>query len=416
MSNYLAIATVTAALREHLTPAVKDAVSGAKVTLARPHKAPDVSSDESPLVNLYLYQVTPNVALRNIDLPTRSNNGTLYQRPRTGVDLHYLMTFYGDQKKLEPECLLGAVIKTLHAQPVMHRALVAQLVADTTNYPMLADSDLQHAVDLVKFTPISYSLEELSKLWSVFLQTPYTLSAAYIGTAVVIEASSAPASALPVRSRRLYVETLRQPSVDRVQAVGDDATRFIEADTSIVIYGRQLKGTVTRLRLGAAELIPSLIEDLKIEMNLADAPADVVRSGAQTLTVLHYVGPTSDLRIAAESIAVAVIVHPRLKAIAVDDVVIREDGLRDATLSIDVVPTLASGQRISVLMNSYSAATTPSYSFTLAPPASDTAHLVINVTGVAAGEYLLRIQVDGAMSALGTDIAGRYATPKLVMP
>jgi hypothetical protein len=39
--------------------------------------------------------------------------------------------------------------------------------------------------------------------------------------------------------------------------------------------------------------------------------------------------------------------------------------------------------------------------------------LTIPVSGVRAGKYLARIQVDGAESVLGTDAGGRYISPQL---
>lgn len=414
MSNYLALATVTAALREHLTPAVQAAVPGARVTLARPHKAPADNAEEMAIANLYLYQVTPNAALRNIDLPTRSSDGTRQQRPSTGINLHYLMTFYGKQGELEPERMLGNVVKTLHAQPMLSRDFIAQLVADTANYPMLTDSDLHRAIDLVKFSPIPFSLEELSKLWSVFLQTPYTLSTAYVGTAVVIEADSAPASALPVRSRRIFVDTLRPPVIERVLA-DDDASLPIQAGSRLYVYGSQLKGEVTRLRLGGREFTPAAIRDDLIEADLGVLPAGALRAGAQTLQVVQFRGEPAALRVAAESAAVAVLVHPQITAATVDQVTVRTDGLCDVDLTVHLNPAILADQRVVILLNGIGSVPTSSYSFTLTPPMSDTAQLVTTVTGVATGEYLLRIQVDGALSLLQTDAAGQYSAPRLVV-
>lgn len=93
MSNFLAIATVTATLSQTIRAAVLKDLSGAEVTTARP----DGAGGHTPAigVNLYLYQVTPNAAWRNADLPTRRPNGQLVQRPQAALDLHYLLNFYG---------------------------------------------------------------------------------------------------------------------------------------------------------------------------------------------------------------------------------------------------------------------------------------------------------------------------------
>jgi hypothetical protein len=75
MSNYLAIATVTATLARFLQSAIQLDLPGAKVTTVRPEatggKTPELG------MNIYLYQVTPNPAWRNYDLRTRRPKGEL---------------------------------------------------------------------------------------------------------------------------------------------------------------------------------------------------------------------------------------------------------------------------------------------------------------------------------------------------
>jgi hypothetical protein len=42
-------------------------------------------------------------------------------------------------------------------------------------------------------------------------------------------------------------------------------------------------------------------------------------------------------------------------------------------------------------------------------------HIESTIRGIAPGEYLVRIQVDGALSALATDVDGRYNAPKVTI-
>ena len=194
MSNFLAVATVTAALSEFIQAAIGPDVGSATVTTARP----DGGTGTPPTsVNVYLYQVTPNAALGNVDLPTRRGNGDLVQRPQAALDLHYLLTFLGDEGKLEPQRLLGSVVRAFHARPVLTRDLIRQTIAKS-KFDYLATSNLADAVELVKFTSLALSLEELSKLWSIYFQTPYNLSVAYQGTVALIESENSTQAALPV--------------------------------------------------------------------------------------------------------------------------------------------------------------------------------------------------------------------------
>jgi hypothetical protein len=205
MSNYLAIATVTAALSRALQTAIEADVPGALATTVRPD-GPGSGVPETG-VNIFLYQVMPNASWRNNDLPTRRPDGTLVQRPLVAIDLHYLLSFYGNDAELEPQRLLGSTIRTLHAKPVLTRQEIQNTV-DAIGF--LNDSDLAGEVELVKFMPLSLNLEELSKLWSVFFQTTYVLSVAYQASVVLISPEQRPVIAQPVREPVIHL----QPSVE----------------------------------------------------------------------------------------------------------------------------------------------------------------------------------------------------------
>ena len=212
MSNYLAIATVSGVLRSLLQEVVPGAVAGADVTVKRPEKMGGNGGQPQPTVNLFLYQVTPNAAWRNADLPTRSPNGQVRQQPQVALDLAYLFTFYGNEASMEPQRLLGKVVSVLNAQPLLSPERIRQTIqaAEQNRDPdddYLIESDLADQVERVRFTPLTLSFEELSKLWSVFFQVPYALSIAYQASVVLIEGEETPQPVLPVQKRRIKVET-----------------------------------------------------------------------------------------------------------------------------------------------------------------------------------------------------------------
>jgi len=230
VSNHLAIATVTAALQAMLDSAVKEDVAGATATIVRPDGADDGLPD--PGVNIYLYQVTPNTAWRNADLPTRNGDGRLAQLPRVALNLHYLLTFYGDDGELEPQRVLGSAVRALHSQPVLDRGLIRTVVNGTT---YLNGSDLAQDVELVKLMPSALSLEEISKLWSVFFETHYTLSMAYQASVVLIEPEQRPVMAQPVREPVIQVQASPDPG-GVIAAEPDslpDLQLWLRADTDV---------------------------------------------------------------------------------------------------------------------------------------------------------------------------------------
>src|SRR5215470_11679437 len=237
MSNYLAVATVTATLQRELQSVIGVDVPGATATTVRPdapgHGVPAVG------VNIFLYEVTPNPVLRNADLPTRSGNGQAVQRPVAALDLHYLMSFYGKDNELEPQRVLGSVVRHLHSRPLLTRKMIQDTISDAA-YSYLSTSNLADAVDFVRFSPLSMSLEELSKLWSIFFQTPYALSAAYRASVVFIEEELTPVTPLPVRERQLFVVPFQQPFIENLDP------QVLTTGATLTIRGQNLRGDVTK--------------------------------------------------------------------------------------------------------------------------------------------------------------------------
>jgi hypothetical protein len=210
VSNSLAIAATTAALQHLLLSAAQAQTDlpGVTVTTVRPDGRPtDVTG---PTVNVFLFQVRPNAALRNADVPTRDVDGRLLRRPQLALDLCYLLSFSGNDAELEPQRLLGTVVRALHDRPVLTRDAI-RAVVDATAEPQvhafLAASDLADQPELVRFSPLPLDLEQLAHLWSIFGETPYLLSIGYQASVVLIEATATPAPTSPVQETHIVVGT-----------------------------------------------------------------------------------------------------------------------------------------------------------------------------------------------------------------
>lgn len=196
MSNHLAVATVTAALGQLVHAAAQGSgVGGVSLKFGRP-SAPSSATERK--VHVYLYQVAPNAALRNADTPTRDAAGRITRRPRAALDLSYLVSFYGDADALEPERMLGAAVRDLHARPVLTGPLLSDVIAARA---ALTGSDLATSIERVSITPLNLSMDDMSKLWSVMTQTPHALSVAYQAAVVLIEADVTPPIGAPVLRR-----------------------------------------------------------------------------------------------------------------------------------------------------------------------------------------------------------------------
>lgn len=183
MSNPLAVAMTTATLVRLVGEAVAGAGPGGVPNATVTTNRPDMLGTDGDArgVNVFLYQVHANGHWMHADLPTRRGDGTAVARPQQALDLHYLLTFSGDEADLEPQRLLGLAVSTLTARPVLSRQLVRDAIAravadDPTAWQQFAD--LAEQVDQVRLTLRPLDLEELSKLWSTFFQVPYRLSVA----------------------------------------------------------------------------------------------------------------------------------------------------------------------------------------------------------------------------------------------
>ena len=413
MSNYLAIATVTAVLRQALQEALDAArphVTSAQVTTTRPNAA--AADLPNPGVNIFLYQVTPSAALRNQDLPRRRSDGTLSQRPQAAMDLHYLLTFHGADAQLDPQIVHGVVTRALHEQPVLTRAAIQHAVADA-RYAFLADSDLADAVELTRLSPVALSVEEMAKLWSIFYQIPYVLSTAYRASVVLIDSDIIAQSAPPVRTTRVHTLASPGPRIDSVAAAsatagsGRAAGRIVAGD-DLVLLGEHLRAPVTAVRFGDLEVTPppAAVSDRRIQLPV---PAQLA-AGAQGVQVVHRAADRATPE-AASSVAPFVLL-PTITARA-----------SDRTLAVSVAPAVRADQRVVVLLNELGAPAeraARTYALPLPPPASSgpdpTSTLEVAVPDVAPGRYLIRLQVDGAESPLGYDEqAGAYTAPQVTI-
>ncbi|MBN2385422.1 MAG: DUF4255 domain-containing protein [Anaerolineales bacterium] len=420
MSNYLSIAAVTEAFRQVLQEAAGDSgVAGATATAVRPTSGINDGQPGNPPVagvNLFLYQVTPNGTFRNADAPTRRSDGSLYTPTRAAYDLHYLLTFYGAESSLEPQRVLGNVLRVMNSVPILTRK---RLEGIKMSLAFLAAANVETEVERIRISMNPLNLEELSKLWSVFFQATYHLSVAFQASVVFIDGSEVAQPALPVLSRNLYVRPFEQPQIEQVLShptpTGETlADRPIVVGDTLVLRGRQLRGEVTRVRIGELEISPVEVAEnqIKFVLDMPPFPAQSLRAGVQGVQVVQHLmmGTPQSEHAGFESNVAAFVLRPVVTALAVPVSSQLVDGVtlcsNDVTLNF--TPRLGVRQRLVLLLNEYDPpGNRPAwaYRFEVAftpPNPADTslASLVTRVVDVAAGDYLVRIQVDGAESPL----------------
>lgn len=404
MSNALAIATVTTALAAIAQKAL-DPLGGALVVTSRP----DASATPARRVHLFLYQVMPNPALRNLDLPARNAEGRLVQRPHIALDLHYLLAFYGNENELEPQRMLGAVARDLHARPVLTRQMISDAVA---SQPFLTGSNLVDAVEQVKFTPTALNLEELSKLWSVLLQTPYVLTATYQATVVLIEAEENAPLPLPVlkrgrEDRGVETQLGRAPFLEGLH-IGEPGSARLQPrprsypsaqfGTQLTLLGSNLSGDSVEVRFRHPRLttvetvIPPTTSASEIQIDLpqlADPAAvkDKWAAGIYTVDAVIHNGT-----VVHTTSALALPLAPRIVKITPTwPTAVAIDGSGNATITVECSPQVLPSQTVMLLLADREVAAEPH------PVATDTLSFVVSAAPQVTDE-LVRLRVDGVNS------------------
>lgn len=444
MSSALAIASVTAVLKDLLDNAVIDhslsATVGGPVTvtaLSPGQIKPGNDGTISRQLNLFLYHVTPNTGWSNVGLPSRDARGTRLTNPPLALDLYYLLTAYG-KEDFEAEILLGYAMQRFHETPVLTRdAIRAALVmpggpvSGTGILPSalgaLSASDLADQVEQIKLTQYPLNVEEASKLWSAF-QTNYRPSVAYHISVVLVQTDGVVKSSLPVLRRGVDDRgAVAQPDTNSpfpaLFSVEPASKQFAAVlGGELVVKGQRLDaGTLAVVirnpRLAAPlELTPSAgatAEEVRarLEIDPTTDPTTFV-AGVYTLSLVLNRGTAQERTTNEVPFALA----PRMPVppLAVGDppsisAVRGTDGT--VTVTVRCRPEVLPTQRVTLVVGETEA---PAQART-----TRTNTLTFRFRQLPAGEYFVRLRVDGVESLLVNRAAAPPAfdnTQKVTVP
>jgi Pvc16 N-terminal domain len=391
----------------------------------------DTGAQEKNVVNLFLHRVSRNPGWANLGPPPRDSQGNEVAAPPLGVDLHYIVSAYG-QDPLTAEILLGHAVAALYEQPVLPRAAVRRALAPNPPDPALpaavSASKLADQVEQLRITPYNPGGEEVARVWASF-NTPYRPSAFFDVSVVLVDPLRGANAPFPVRSITSGAISTEQPEVDDVRADGPAGTP-VTAGALLVITGRNLAGPHVRVRVGGASAVPSSIgaRELRVALSAFDHP---VPAGLSGLIVTHDLdlGDPPTPHPAAASNAVPLVYRPTV-TMAPADVTVGNvqtvDGVQLATGSMvaHVAPRVGRAQQAVLLLSEVGApAARAPRGATLRAPAGngvaqgddDTDAIAFAFRDLPKGSYVLRLQVDGVDSPVGVDGNGRYATPSVVV-
>jgi len=387
VSNYLAIAQATEALRGLLARSVQFDVPYAVQVEAR--KPPSEAVTE-PTITVFCYRITPNASQRNADTPTRDADGRLLRTPTAAYDLHYLISCYGNETQLVPQALLGSVARTLHEQP----ALSADDLETAAGQAFLAGGDLAASPQAVRFSPAKMDVDDLSKLWSMLIQTPYTPSIAFEASLVLLESRHTPAAGRPVREHHVRVVPGRRPVVEELRSrpAGSDAEPVegpVPVGNEVVLTGHDLNGEKVTVDVAGQIVDPASVDDGQVVFT----PPAGLAAGVHPVKVRHEIAIGDVVRV-LDSGEIAMARQGTVTAAQVDA------GSVVATVDLPV----GDRQRVSVLLDELDGA--GGYKFTAPyplPGPRDPHAVTVPAPNVAAGNYLLRLRIDGVDTAIGAD-------------
>lgn len=385
MSNALAIAAVTATLRNLLLGRLQVDTPDIEVTTKPPDTA-RTGLDDRNQVNLFLYQTAIDPALRNIHMPGRVNPGEIGYPP-LALDLQYIITAYApNDDGIQVHTLLGRVMSTLHDHAV--------LGADEIRLA-LPGNDLYRQPERVRLTLQPLSFDELSKVWSAFQQC--RLLVAYEASVVLIESTRPAVTPLPVLTRGpadtgpsvqpdivppfplidAITPPRRQPSVRLGEALAVSGINLAGAPVSARIM-HPLWQTPAILPVGADST------STRVTVTIPDEPA-TWPAGVYSLA-LSVTLPGGTTRMTSE---LPFSLAPRIDSIAPNPATIGEDGAVQLTLAVS--PQVWAEQTVSLLLGDREVP---------AQPHGHTGTVSFVVTAAQPGQLYVRVRVDGVDSLL----------------
>jgi hypothetical protein len=399
MSNALAIAAVTATLRDLLTTGLTNEISGVSVTTKSPDAARG-ANDTANQINLFLYHITYDAAWLNMNMPNQIKPNETGHPPLPLV-LHYLISAYGDDDALDPvsHTLLGIAMRVLHDHPL--------LGADEIK-AALNGNDLGEQIERVRITPQPLTVDEMSKLWTTF-QTNYRISTAYQVSVVLIESTRAAKTPLPVLTRGrddrgiATQPDLTPPFPTLVIITMPDKQPSARLGDTITLEGFHLDGdTVTAQfkhpRLDNVISFPTAVggTSTKASVTIPDnAPQDWA-SGVYTISLLIEKAGEQDRTTNELPFALAPFITSTPLPLSVT-----RDGSGDAEVVITCSPDVLPEQRALLLLSDKDARQITAEPH---PAQTDTLTFVIRDAPVGATEgFYIRLRIDGVDSLLVAD-------------
>ncbi|MDR0493613.1 MAG: DUF4255 domain-containing protein [Nitrososphaerota archaeon] len=403
MSDYRAIATVTAVIRDILRESQQKTAEGntVDVSTSSPAAIKTLITKDNDILGLFLYQVTPNAACRNLDLPTRNQSGQPMVKPTLALDLHYLLSA-SSINELKAQLMLSSAMIALHENAIIPKQKINETILLNTDLKpvgedFLSKSNLINQIESLKISIQLLTIDELTKLWSSFAQTEYRLSVAYHVSVIFIESTLEPTPSLPVSKRQILAIPIKQPIIEKIEPQIMAYNSDNLDDRKLIITGRNLDSDKVLVAIGDKEI--EVVDKKAISENQlrVTVPSDTLAgiTRVQVLQKIQFETDEQGHKGYASNVA-AFVLAPNLKKITQTPLKHGED------LVIVFEPGIAKTQTAQILIGDYvvavnlstqnSAVTYPLESLTVTIPPR-----------IPAGTYPVRLRINNADSPLRDD-------------
>lgn len=403
MSSGFPVAAATVALADRLHALIGDTVPGARVTTLNPSAESLRSGD--PIVNLYLFRTIRNGFVSNDDLPTRGPAGKPFTSPVLKLDLDYMITFFGDDAKLDPQRLLGLVVGGLNAEPYIRRDVLRSAIAST---PWLGGGDIEPSSAQICVTPLNMTPDAMARLWSEFVNVPYQLTQLYTATPVMLETALPVEPVLPVRRIGLHAVPSRMIAITSIVNATDPSLPLLAGGVmGIRLVNPGQPDLVVRLNGAAATGVKAGFDAEGFAVLLVELTTDQPAPLAAGPLEVQVIRTRPDGKgIAAES---QIAKSPILPAFAAPPTV--ENGRLVISMALPIAPEAAAA----ALLFPRSTPKLPSRRLSCLPRTTPSANLAAPLDGVVSGTYLVSVEIDGVATLL--DFSGQtYTGPVVDVP
>jgi Pvc16 N-terminal domain len=238
MSSGAAIGMVSESLQEMLV---------SEWTLQPELTATILSPDEpgsDRRVNLFLYRVTENPFLKNLDWQVRPGDTSHLTPPPLSLNLFYILTAYAPNDphtgNATAQAMLGEAMRALHENAVLPDKYLVK--------------GLKDAVEDIRVVQVPLDVEAVSRIWSTFAQ-PYRTSACYEVSVVQLDSPAETPARVPARVRKTGVPDPEAPFHPPVVAAMAPATGPAGTAVTVEFTGAHLTGRHADVRITGATVL-----------------------------------------------------------------------------------------------------------------------------------------------------------------